>query len=323
MLRAVDAPPALDAPARRLAALLEGADAPRPDLAFTPLPEAATPRRALGVDGSHAVLGDGRSILVGAWRVAGALLGERRESLGGATRVEVFTEADAGERVRERLAALGVAAPAPALPPAAALDACRTLDEVALALDGLARLGSGDVLLLDGPLAWREWAPPHALVSRLLAEAAARGVSVVGACKSTALTVGVEPVLAHVRRRARREASGTWCVPLPVQPPRALASAYAARLDAAQRWIFRYDVAAAPGTDAARVLGSLAGLAATATYPGYPVPLAHAHNLATIPEAEARDLRASMRTAAARAGLPEEAWDAAFADYHDVLEAGR
>lgn len=320
------APPDLAGPARRLADLLAGAALPRPALAFAPLTPRAAPARVVAVDGSHAVLADGKSVLVGAWRAATARAepGRAPRPEAGAAEVVVVTADDAAATVERALAEADATADVPRdLSSVAALEALRALGEVQRARAAVADLGADDVLLLDGPVAWRAPVPPRALLERLLAEAHARGVHVVGVCKSSALAVGAEPVLAHVRRRARTEApAGAWLAPLPVAPPRALAVACAARLDAAQRWLFRYDVAPAPGATAADVLGALAPLAGTATYPGYPYPLALAHNAATLPETEARDLREAVRAEALRRGLPAETWDAAFADYHDVLEEG-
>ena len=304
---------ALDPAATRLVRLLDGRAAEAPPLAFTPLARAPEPVAA-AVDGSHAVLADGRSLLAGAWRAAAV-----RTAPGAAPRVvreagiEILTEEDATK----------VEAPPGASGLGWLLEARRAEAEVALARRALEGLPSGSVLLLDGPLAWRDPAPSRAAFEALLADAAARRVDVVGVCKSTALAVGAEPALAHVRRRARAEApEGPWFAPLPVQPGRALAVAYAARLDAAQRWLFRHDVAPAPGRTAADALASLVPLAGTATYPGYPFPLALAHNSATMGEAESSDLKAALRARAEAFGLEAEAWEAAFGDYHDVLEGG-
>jgi hypothetical protein len=85
--------------------------------------------------------------------------------------------------------------------------------------------------------------------------------------------------------------------------------------------VFRFDVAA-HDDDPVRVLGGLASLAGHPAYPGYPSPLAMAHNAALIPEDLKQRLRAQLQDAMHDAGLDGETAETAFLDYHDVLELG-
>ncbi|HEX2022533.1 MAG TPA: hypothetical protein VHH36_07455, partial [Candidatus Thermoplasmatota archaeon] len=190
-----------DGVARRLAELLSRP--PREPLRIFPLPESAPARRVRAVDGSSVVVAESGAHLVGAYRCGevelcdGVAVSRAPEE----ARLVLLGAADAAEAVRQALAEHGEdAGDLPALRPAAALDHLRTLAEHARLAEAVRASPAGTLVLLDGALAARPGLP---LLGRALAEARTRGVDVVGACKSTSLTVGPVPALAACSLAAR------------------------------------------------------------------------------------------------------------------------
>lgn len=304
--------------ALRLAGLL--GRAPQGVPLLQPLDARPVPRRVVAVDGSNVTLAEGGEHLLGAYRHGRVLLegGQPLPEDAAAPEVVLLTPHEGRERLREALARAGFPdADVPPLSNAQCLETLRTLAELACAEESLRLLGRDDALLLDGALQARAAAP---LLDRLVPAAKARGVDLVGVCKSTSLTIGPVPALVACQLAGRAFPAKTWHARLPA-PPMVRGEVHVARLSAGEERVFRFDVAAHDG-DAARVLGALASLSGHPAYPGYPSPLAMAHNAALLTEDAKRRLRAEVQEAAVRAGVPEEAWMAAFFDYHDVLELG-
>lgn len=301
---------------RHLVQFLREPDADVPRLAA--LAVGAAPRQVVAVDGSQSILAESGDALLAAYRAGSVRLG------GGASRVPppdlvLLTPDDARAQLAERLEEAGLSAQGlPRIDASGALDALRGLAESQECLRAVGTLGAGDLLLVDGALQARAHAP---LLDRLLAEAARRAVDVVGVCKSTSLRIGHAPALVACRLAARAFASPTWLAPL-ATPPHVRGTSYAARLSAAEERVFRFDVAAANGRSAADVLAGVAALCGHPAYPGYPSPLAMAHNAVLLNEDTRRQLRARVHEAAMDAGVDERAWDAAFTDYHEILELG-
>lgn len=290
--------------------------APAATPALVALPRGAAAPQALAIDGSSVILAQSGSILLTAHRAAA--VGPGRAPRVTPARVHVLDARDASIPVAEALARVG-APPCPPgiLPGEAALHALRQLAEHALALDLVETLDRGAVLLLDGALQMR---PPVLLLDRVLERAAARGVDVVGVCKSTNLLVGDAPALAACLVAARAFPSPTWSAEV-AAPPNVRGRTFLARLSSAEPRAFRFDVAASDG-DPQRVLSGLAALAGHPGYPGYPSPLAMAHHAAVLTDDDRRALLAEVEDESRARGLREDAWRAAFVDYHDVLELG-
>lgn len=307
------APPVgLSSVAARLAERLARIPKETPRLA--PLTPGETPRRVVAVDGSSVVVAEAGDLLVGAYRV-GVVRLEEGAQVAQTPRDPTLALLAADEAHRVVAEALG--APVPPLAPAEALHVLRTLAELGAATDALATLEAGDLLLLDGALAGTLTLPA---LDKLLAEAFARGVDVVGVCKSTRLRIGPSPALVACRLAGRTYPHATWMAALPT-PPSGRGACLAARLSEGEERVFRFDVAA-HDRDPARVLASLAALAGHPAYPGYPSPLAMAHNAALLNEETKRRLRGRLTEALLDAGVDASTLDAAFLDYHDVLELG-
>lgn len=307
-----------DEVALRLARLF--GDAPLETPRLHPIAPAAPPRRTVAIDGSSVVLAETGEAALAAYRAGGVALRGVAPEPATTTPVEIvlIAASDAASVVAERLERAGFAGHAlPRLRPEAALDALRTLEELRCGIEALDAMQPGDLLLLDGPLQARGAVP---LIDALLARASERGVDVVGVCKSTSLTIGPVPALVACQLAGRQSTARTWRAPL-LAPPSVRGETHAARLSPAEERVFRFDVAAADH-DAARVLASLAGLCGHPAYPGYPSPLAMAHNAVLLNEDARRRLRGEVHEAALRAGVDERAWELAFVDYHDVLHLG-
>lgn len=304
--------------AARLADLL--ADAPPEAPALVALERRDAPRLAAAVDASSVTLAESGSLVLAAHRAAcvattmGAALPPRVRP----TEVLLLDARDSSSLVAARLAQAGAPPVPPGMLPAEpALAALRTLHEHLLALDVVETMDAGDALLLDGALHAR---PPVLLLDRLLARARERGVHVVGVCKSTSLTLGRAPALAACLLAARTFPARTWAAEVPA-PPGVRGRTFLARLSPAEPRAFRFDVAAGDG-EPHGVLAQLMGLAGHPGYPGYPSPLAMAHHAAVLTDDDRRRLLMDVEDACLARGVPPDAWRAAFADYHDVLELG-
>jgi hypothetical protein len=278
--------------ARRIAEVLSRAPSETPQLrALSPAPP---PARAVAVDGSHVVLAESGDHLLAAFRAG-------------------FVGVEKGEPMTPRVPPPEVAYLGPEGPGGAkaALERARTAAEARAALEAVATMGEGDLLLIDGALR----AQPT--LDEMLGEAKARGVDVVGVCKSTSLTLGGVPALVACQLAGRAQGARTWVASLPT-PAYVRGASFAAKLSPAEERVFRFDVA---GGDPA-VLARVAGLCGHPAYPGYPSPLAMAHNAVLLNDDARRRILAQVQEAAIAAGADPRAWDAAFVDYHDVLELG-
>ncbi|MHB8604672.1 MAG: DNA double-strand break repair nuclease NurA [Thermoplasmatota archaeon] len=282
-----------DAP-RRLAALLAmDAAAPLRVERLEPRARAAPPRCA-AVDGSSGALVEGPGVLAGASRAGYVLLSHARaaERVVGTTRVGLYAAEAELTRARDRA-------------------------EHDAALAALARLGPGDLLLLDGGLR-----ATHAV---LVEAGRARGVDVVAVAKSTSRTLAGDAPAVGAARRAARDAGlakEAWCAEIPPALP--FARDFVARLHPVEGWAFLVAVAAADDSAASAraALGRAAALADHPAYAGYPSPLAMAHNAVLLSDDAQRELARDLREAAIAQGADREAWDLAFTDYHDILELG-
>ncbi len=316
----------LDAIAARLAT---HGSAP-PGAEFVPLPPATPPALVAAVDGSSRMLLDGGAFAVVALR-AGRVVVRDGEEAAAADSGEVLEreavlevrllEADSfadewSERYREATGRLPAEQP-PDL--AAALEWLRELAETEAALAALEVLaiagaaGSdapGSLLLLDGALT-SPHAPARDALRLVLDRADTAGVTVAAVAKRSSLARNGAPVLPGLMRDSP---DGCWRAPLDCD---SLGRPGAVRLNPASEWAFRLDVA---GGDYGAVAASLAALARDAVYPGYPWPLAQAHNLVIIDSDLTDALRQALQGAALEQGLAPGAWDVLFSDYHAVLD---
>lgn len=283
---------------------------PRAPVRLDVRPFAPITGAALGaVDGGSAVVLEGSGIAVGAARAAGLVWRDHAAAHEAPAPLEVrLLDESLAAEVARALSGL-----APAEGPKALLERLRTLREAERALDLLAHLRAGDVLALDGGLARRDW-PPQ--VTRTLREACrARGVRLAGVCKSSDVRLAGQPALLAASRAARGVPE-PWFAPLPAPPGEA---------HVAVRWLRGgrvFKVELPPDADAPEALGRLAPWTRDAGYPGYPYPLALAHNRCALDEALVEDLAQALRGLAAERGVDAASWEEAFGDFHEVLDRG-
>ena len=308
----------LDAIAARLAAhgsVALGAE-------FAELAPEVPPALVAAVDGSSRMLLDGGAFAVVALRAGRVVVRDAEEVLEREAPLEVrLLEADSfadewSERYREATGRLPAEQP-PDLQ--AALEWLRELAETEAALaalEALATAGAADsaapgpLLLLDGALT-SPHAPARDALRLVLDRADAVGVTVAAVAKRSSLARDGAPVLPALMRDSP---DGCWRTALDCD---SLGRSGAVRLNPASEWAFRLDVA---GGDYGAVAASLVALARDAVYPGYPWPLAQAHNLVIIDGDLTDALRQALQGAALEQGLAPGAWDVLFSDYHEVLD---
>ena len=303
----------LDAIAARLAA--HGSVAPGAE--FAELAPEVPPALVAAVDGSSRMLLDGGAFAVVALRAGRVVVRDAEEVLEREAPLEVrLLEADTfadewSERYRETTGRLPSEQP-PDLQ--AALEWLRELAETEAALAALEALAiagaPGSLLLLDGALT-SPHAPARDALRLVLDRADAAGVTVAAVAKRSSLARDGAPVLPALMRDSP---DGCWRTALDCD---SLGKSGAVRLNPASEWAFRLDVA---GGDYGTVAASLVALARDAVYPGYPWPLAQAHNLVLIDGDLTDALRQALQGAALEQGLAPGAWDVLFSDYHEVLD---
>jgi hypothetical protein len=262
------------------------------------------------VDGGSALVLEGSGLAVGAVRAAGLAWRAHAPLREAAAPLEV--------RLLDDALAAELADALPGLPPPDGpghlLERWRALREAERAAELAATLGEGDVLALDGPLAQRDW--PASRVAELVALCRRRGALLVGFCKSASGTLAGQPLLPAVARAAGGTAEPWWAeVPARHPATRACAVRFLRR-----GRVFLAEVPA--GAQPEDALARLAPWTRDAGYPGYPYPLALAHNRCALDEALVEDLAHALRGLAARHGVDARAWEEAFGDFHEVLDRG-
>lgn len=325
----VAAPPSLESTAERLASLLLDGGSTlsdpgstlldfEPSIRVLPLNSAPEPPvEVWAVDGGQAIVADARCVHVAVTRAA------RVRFVGGRCVEEDDGELRAALLGDEghRLWALGELA-MPGLADDCAVDINLLRDR--WEWDGVARAVAaappGSMVLVDGDLQ-PDWRIPRAHVTALLADAMARGVTVAGITKHTALARGGAPLLAQLEREAEAalgERAMWWASVGRTRADEGAVHVVAARLDPFARFSFRIDLPAA--VDAEQALRSLATLCNDAAFPGYPYPLTVADRIAAIPGWLRAELRYQLDDLLARADVPEDVRERAFADRHRLME---
>lgn len=321
-------PPTLPAVAERLAVLLSAggaaavADPAGSDLVFEPVVDVrplgrrAAPPEVWAVDGGQALVADARCIQVVATRAA------RARFLGGDCVAEdegelrTWLVGGGEERVAAASLGMGVA-------PDAAVDVnlLREHGEWEAVAASVAEATRGALVLVDGDLR-PDYRIPCSHVAGLLAEAAARGVTVAGVTKHSSLARGGAPLLGQLELEAatRLGPRAMWWAPVArTRPESGLdLQVVAGRLDADARFAFRVDLPG--GTDVEAALGALSALCDDAAFPGYPYPLSVADRLAGCPPWVRHDVRLDLDDHLDRAGVPVEVRERAFTDRHALME---
>ena len=223
--------------------------------AFNPIEP--VPGRICAVDGGSAVLFDGGSFTIAAAR-AGSVLYDGTRSFSEdvssiAVRLFGSSEIDSDGGFMEPISSW------------------RAGMEEDASIDAIGSLGAGEVLAVDGALVG---AGAGSRTERLLAAAGERGVLVVGVSKKTRLVHEGKPAVMNAMLSADAgSVDRPWHVPLMT---RSGVTTSIAILHPVSTFAFRIDHTD-PGA-----LGVLAAASGDPVYPGYPYPLARAHNAVAI-----------------------------------------
>jgi hypothetical protein len=320
----------LDDVASRLAAILRGpsglaSDAEDGDLvidgdlvprSLTPAP--GPPPEAWAVDGGQALVRDARCLQVYVVRAGRCCFVDRVAKVEdeGELRAHLVGVGQRGVELSKLDGGL-------ALPANTAVDV--NLLRERIEWDGIERTineaCAGALVLVDGDLRPDPRLPVD-WVTELLADATARGITVVGVTKHTSLSRGGAPLIGQLEAEADAtlgprsrwwarvgHSPGATGVPFTV---------VAARLDPDAAYSFRLDVAA--GIDPQAAVAQVATLADDAAFPGYPYPLTVADRLAACPPWIRDEAWMTIAEELRVAGVPGDVVHRAFADRHRLME---
>ena len=185
----------------------------------------------------------------------------------------------------------------------------------------IAEASPGALVLVDGdlrpdprlPLDW---------VTELLADATARGITVVGITKHTSLARGGAPLIGQLEAEADETLGprSRWWARIGHSPAEhgVPFTVVAARLDPDAAYSFRVDVAA--GIDPELALSQLATVCDDAAFPGYPYPLTVADRLAACPPWLREEAWMTIEEHLRMAGVPGDVLHRAFSDRHRMME---
>ncbi len=281
-------------------------------------PAAAPAREVWAVDGGQALVRDARCLQVYVVRAGRCCFVDR-----------VATVEDEGE-LRAHLIGIGQRGVELArvdgglhLPANTAIDINLLRERVEW--DGIERtLGEaapGALVLVDGdlrpdprlPLGW---------VTELLADATARGITVVGVTKHTSLSRGGAPLIGQLEREADLALgprSRWWASVGHSAAERGVPfTVVAARLDPDAAYSFRLDIA--EGIDPEVAIAQVACVSDDAAFPGYPYPLTVADRLAACPPWLREEAWMTLEEHLRMAGVPGDVLHRAFDDRHRSME---
>jgi len=284
----------------------------------------AEPGTMWAIDGGSCVLADGRSFQVAASRASRIRFAAGRTDLveSPPLSVRALSAEEVRRIAREVLTELCGAEPErlPELP--RPVDGLREWAEWKEAARTVRDAAPGDLVLLDGSLHGGPLVPPD-VVRRVHADAVARGVSLAGVVKASTLFWGRNaPLVTLLKRRADREVGPRcWAARISMDPTFGrlyVGDIFVAHLAPMASHAFRVDVARGPAPPE-EVLARLAGVSDDPAFPGYPYPLARAHQAARVSGYAVADLRRSFRDALGRSGMSEDDIEVLFQDFHEVL----
>ena len=284
----------------------------------------ADPGTIWAVDGGSCVLADGRSFQVAAYRASRVRFADGRTD-----RVEappLSVRALSRDEVRriatEVLTELCGAEPErlPELP--RPVDGLREWAEWEEVKRTVREATPGALVLVDGSLHGGPLVPPD-VVRNVHREAVDRNVSLAGVVKASTLFWGRNaPLVTLLKRRADHELGPcAWAARISTDPTFArlyVGDIFVAHLASTAPHAFRVDVARGPAPPE-EVMARLAGVSDDPAFPGYPYPLARAHQAARVSGYAVADLRHSFRDALSRLGMSEDDVEVLFQDFHEVL----
>ncbi|PKQ27796.1 MAG: hypothetical protein CVT63_06115 [Candidatus Anoxymicrobium japonicum] len=292
--------------------------------------------KVAAVDGGSATLLDAGPFLVGARRTGYVVTDSACNTLFGPktkTVVETFTLKEGGLTYRKAFAKACGREPGKGYVELEKInERLRELEELTAAKEAVLSLDEGDLLLIDGALGG-DASKPDALFAELCESASSRKVHIAGVSKSSNLNIGGFPLTRYVERLGRKWLPGrAWFAEITKKGDgtrgegalsHQFGPIYVAKLDGLSYDAFRIDISAGGGADAGEVFGKLARLCDDAAYPGYPYPLALAHNAVAFEPDDLSELRSVVQRGAMEWGLLQDGWDELFCGFHDILDMNR
>ena len=187
------------------------------------------------------------------------------------------------------------------------LQRLRTLEEFRYMFMALDSLGEGDILLIDGALRGDRHTPDLGIA--LLSESAQdRGISLVGISKDSGIVQNGVPLVPRMDMLAgERLGNARWYARISGRRSPGKEEIYVAKFNPYSEHAFRTDIIGLESVE--RILGRVAWYSSDIAYPGYPYPLADAHNEVIIRKGTAEDIGHMVE-----ADLPEK--------FHRKLDRG-
>jgi hypothetical protein len=299
------------------------------ELSFRQIEEREHQGRVAAVDGGSATVVKGRSFLIGVYR-GGAVIyqqGKRIDEQIIPLRLVIVSQADLPRMYASAYRDLVGEEPSESPGMDKMLDRLRLFAEWRLAQEVLDELESGDLLLIDGSLK-ASIAPPYSFIAEFTRKAKDRGVHLVGVTKTSTLYWGDKsPLIPAVMKTGEKfHPNSKWFCQISDERLHTTSSSYfgriyVAKLKASSDFAFRIDVSRIDPADAGLIFSVLSQLSSDPAFPGYPYPLAAAHNLARITLSEVEEIRYKLQSRAFERGITALDWDLLFADFHQVLNA--
>ncbi len=178
------------------------------------------------------------------------------------------------------------------------------------------RASSGETVMLDGSL---DPITPgmRRKADSILEMARKKGIAMVGLSKKSDMAVKGVPLIPLLEYKYKKnENSGACFSRLPRQST--LFETFGAKFTGGSNFSFRVDVLS---ENPISVLASMASLCNDAGYPGYPYPLARAHNLAVISSDLSRDVKSELKGRMGSGGS-RLFWECLRNDFHRILDGG-
>ena len=282
------------------------------DLHIEPLEKNSQATVIRAVDGGSRVLFDLPGIVIGAYRVSSVEWTPfQLKDIQGDMVVESITKGDQ----KELLSVMGYGEDKESWEAAAlAVGLRRKMLEWETIYNCVKEVSSGGTVLVDGSLD-PVLAPVKEISEMALEMGKERGVNVVGVSKSSDLSSHGLPYLPLLEWKAITQGvDSSWISTIRHSKQ---FSTYIVKFAQHSNHVFRVDVSKDGSTEA---VASLCDLCNDAGYPGYPYPLARAHNISVIDGNTARDLKFELECMLA--GDESVFWKCLSRNFHKVLDGG-
>ncbi|MDH4222847.1 MAG: DNA double-strand break repair nuclease NurA [candidate division Zixibacteria bacterium] len=298
-------------------------------LSFIPIPEMPFEGRIAAVDGGSATVLRTRSFLIGIFRAGYVIFqkGRRIKDKFLPLQMEIISLENKQEKYLNAYQKL-VGKPPTEVPELdKLLDRLRLFAEWRLVKELLVELEKEDVILVDGSLR-ASIVPPYELLLEVSQAASREKIHLIGVTKTSTLYWGKKsPLIPMVVKTSEIlcPKSRWFCrlsdVDLTLKNPNWFGTIYVSKLKASSDYAFRVDVNRFDPAEPQMIFSCLSYISSDPAFPGYPYPLAAAHNRVRIPGSEVEDIKYRLQSKALEKGISSTDWDLLFKDFHEVLNA--